>query len=77
MMIREKLSVSKPIRKSNIKRFHFKELMMQRLRNSIRSKSQTRLQLWKTWMIMWTTIGLGKILRRISNFQSKRMQVII
>jgi hypothetical protein len=34
--------------------------MMQKLRNSIRSKSQTILQLWKTWMIMWTSIGLGK-----------------
>jgi len=23
-------------------------------------KSETGLQLWKTWMMMWTTTGLGK-----------------
>jgi hypothetical protein len=42
---------------------------MQKLRNSIRPKSQTGVQLWKTWRVM---CGLEKILRRISRFLPKR-----
>jgi hypothetical protein len=41
------------------------------VKNSIRSKSQTGLQIWKTWMIMQTSIVLGKILERIFNLQPK------
>jgi len=30
--------------------------------NSIKLKSEIALQLWKTWMIMWISIGVGKVL---------------
>jgi hypothetical protein len=42
-------------------------MLMQKSKNSIRLKSQ----LWKTWvvvmkkMMMWTSLGLGKVLERI------------
>jgi len=39
---------------------------MQKLNNNIRLKSQLVLQLCRTWMILWTSIGLGKLLKRIS-----------
>jgi len=29
-------------------------------------------QLWNTWMIMWTSIGLEKILDKVSKLELKR-----
>jgi hypothetical protein len=43
------------------------------IKNSIRLKSLTAVQFWKTWMIMWTSIGTGKILEEISKLQPKRV----
>jgi hypothetical protein len=39
--------------------------MMQKLRKNISSESETGLQLYETWMIMWTSIELGEILEKI------------
>jgi len=38
--------------------------MMLKLKNSIRLKSQIGLQFWKTWMMIWTSVGLEKVLKR-------------
>jgi hypothetical protein len=52
--LREKLSISEQVaQKFDMQRFNLRKLMMHKLRNSIRSKLQTGLQLWKTLMIMW------------------------
>jgi hypothetical protein len=38
--------------------------MTPKLLNSIGSKSQTGLQFWKTWMIMWASIGFGSNIKK-------------
>jgi hypothetical protein len=51
--LRERLSVSKQVaQKFNMQRFDLRKEMMHKLRNSIRSKLQAGLLLWKTVMIM-------------------------
>jgi hypothetical protein len=57
---------------SDMQIFYVKKLNDAELRNSIRSKSQTGLQLRKTWMIMWTSIGLGKKKREYRNFNESK-----
>jgi len=37
--------------------------------SSIMLKSQTRSQFWEPWMKLWTSIGLGELLERISQLQ--------
>jgi hypothetical protein len=44
---------------------------MWKLRNNIRFISQTGMQLWKTWMIMLTSIALGEALQTTDKFQPK------
>ena len=44
-----------------------------RLGNGIRLRSQTGLQLWRTYMIARTSIGLGRTLKRISKSLLKRV----
>jgi hypothetical protein len=44
--------------------------MMQKSKNSIRLKSQTGLLLQKSWMMMWTFTGLGKVAERIQKLWS-------
>jgi hypothetical protein len=47
--------------------------MMWNSKNSVRLKSQIRLQFWKTWMMMlvmmmlmiWISMGLGEVFERI------------
>jgi hypothetical protein len=76
--LRERLSVSKRAAlKFDMQRFDLRKLNNAEVRNSIKSKSQRSLQLWKTWMIMWTSVGLGEILERKSKFQPKRIWVIM
>jgi hypothetical protein len=41
---------------------------MQKLWNSVKSGSGISLQLWKTWIVMWMSIGLWKVLERIYKF---------
>jgi hypothetical protein len=49
---RERLLVSKQAtQKFDMQRFYLKKLNDSKVKNSIRSKSQTGMQLWKTWMI--------------------------
>jgi hypothetical protein len=63
---RERLLVSKQTtQKFDMQQFYPKELMMQKF-NSIKSKSETDVQLQKTWIIIWTSTGLGKILENIN-----------
>jgi hypothetical protein len=38
-------------------------------KNSIRLKSQTGMQPWKTWMILMTSTGLEKVLEGIQKLQ--------
>jgi len=37
-------------------------------KNSIKLKSQIGLQLWKTWIMMWISIDLGKVSERILGY---------
>jgi hypothetical protein len=43
----------------------------------IKLKPQTDLKLWKTYMIMWISTQLRKLLERIQKFQPKAVYVII
>lgn len=36
------------------------------LKNSVRLKSQIGLRLLKTWMIVWTSVGLGTLIKHIA-----------
>jgi hypothetical protein len=49
--------------------------MMWQLRNNVRLKSETGLQLWRTAVIMRILTGLGKLLEVISKFQPKKICV--
>jgi hypothetical protein len=45
--------------------FITKSLVMSKSNRSSKLKSGKGLQLWKTWIMMWTSLGLGKALERI------------
>jgi hypothetical protein len=61
----EKLSV----RKQAAQKFDMQRLHLRKSKNSIKPKSQTGLQLWKTSTIMWTSTDLKSIKHRISKYQ--------
>jgi hypothetical protein len=48
---------------------------MYTVKNSIVFKSQIGMQLWKTYMMMWISIELWKLLENIK-ISAKRVQVI-
>jgi hypothetical protein len=52
-------------KKFDMQRFDLRQLNDAEVKNSIMSKLQTGLQLWKTLMIMWIRIEPGKILEKI------------
>jgi hypothetical protein len=61
----ERLPVSKrAARKFDMEKFNLKKLNDVEI-NSIKLKYQIGLQLWKTRMIMWKFIGLGKVSERM------------
>jgi hypothetical protein len=43
----------------------FKKLNNVKVKELYQVKISNKLQLWKTWMIVWTSVGLGKVLERI------------
>jgi hypothetical protein len=61
--LRERLSVSnRATQKFNLERFNFNKLNEAEVKEQYRSTSETGLQVPKTWMIMWTSMGHGKVL---------------
>jgi hypothetical protein len=56
--------------------FAFKKLNGMHVKNSIKLKSQIGLELWKSCVIMWPSIELGKVLERILKLQSKRVGAV-
>jgi hypothetical protein len=70
----DRLSVSKTaIHKFGMERSDVKKLNDAKLRNGIRLKSQTGLQLWKTWMIMWLLIESRNTLESIAKRAKKSL----
>jgi hypothetical protein len=63
--VRQRPSESKQAaQKFAIERFNLKKLNDVGVK-SMRTKLQIDLQLWKTWMMMLTSVGLGKVLQRL------------
>jgi hypothetical protein len=51
------------VKKFDMETFNLKKLNDVEV-NSVKLKSEIGMQLWKTWMMMiWTSIGLGKVLK--------------
>jgi hypothetical protein len=44
-----------------MRRFGPRKLSDEELNEQYQVKSQAAMQLWETWMMMWTPIGFGKI----------------
>jgi predicted transcriptional regulator len=69
--------------KQTIHRFYMERFDLKKLnevevkKKSTGSKSQIDWQLWKSLMLMWILIELGKLLHRISKFHAKRVKVIM
>jgi len=55
-----------------MERFNLKKLSDVEV-NTIRLKSEIGLQLWKTWMMIWTSTDLGKVLERIGKLHTQRV----
>jgi hypothetical protein len=54
-----------------------KRLNLGKLKKSIRLQTQTSLQLWKTYKVMRTSTGHGRLLERTSKFRPKRVSVTV
>jgi hypothetical protein len=71
--LRERLSACKRV----AHKFHMQRFDLRNLNDAeVKVLGQTRhtgLQLWKSWITMWTSRGLGKILQRIYKFQPNRL----
>jgi hypothetical protein len=62
----ERLSVGKSAaQKFNMRRFDLRKLNDEEVKEEYQVKISTGLQLCRTWLILWISIGLGKILERI------------
>jgi hypothetical protein len=70
--VRERLAVSKRmVKKMDMERFNLKQLNEEEVKEQYQITVKISLQLWKTYMIMGTSIGHGKLLERTSSFQPK------
>jgi hypothetical protein len=56
-----------------MERFNVRKLNEVEGKEQYQVKPQTGSQLWKTYIMMWTSIYIGKLLERISKFQPKRV----
>jgi hypothetical protein len=50
------------VQKFDVERFNSKRLSNVEVKDSIRLEYERGLQLWKTWLLMWTSVRLGKVL---------------
>jgi len=71
--VRERLAVSKRGAQTfRVERCNLKMLSERQVRERMRSRSQTGLQLWRTLMVARTEIGLRKTLKRESKSRLNR-----
>jgi hypothetical protein len=63
LKLRERLLVSKCVgRKFDMERFNHRNVNDAEVKEMVMSESH---RFWKTWMIMWASIGLWKVLQRV------------
>jgi hypothetical protein len=60
-----------------MERFSLKKLKKIETKEQYEVENSNRFAVWKTYTMIWILIELGKLLERVSEFQPKRVWVIM